>query len=126
RHRHPAEEQGRDVDTPSRLGASVSQLDGPGGHPGEIHKGAAGVGHAPEHNRGPAATTLRPDGSALSDGVDGCPVRGAAHYGTRVGQRSRVQAGLRSVWVACVAGTLHAAFSLSWALGSPWLLSTVG
>lgn len=30
------------------------------------------------------------------------------------------------VWVACVAGTVHAGFSLYWALGGHWLLATVG
>ena len=30
------------------------------------------------------------------------------------------------VWVACAAGTLHAAFSLYWAFGGEWLLATVG
>lgn len=30
------------------------------------------------------------------------------------------------VWVACVAGTVHAGFSLYWALGGQWLLATVG
>jgi hypothetical protein len=31
-----------------------------------------------------------------------------------------------AVWTAAVAGTLHALASLSWALGSRWLLGTVG
>lgn len=30
------------------------------------------------------------------------------------------------VWVACAAGTVHAAFSLYWAFGGEWLLATVG
>lgn len=29
-------------------------------------------------------------------------------------------------WAACAAGTVHAAFSLYWAFGGRWLLSTVG
>ena len=34
--------------------------------------------------------------------------------------------GLVLVWTAAVAGTLHGLASLSWALGSRWLLGTVG
>jgi hypothetical protein len=30
------------------------------------------------------------------------------------------------VWLACIAGTVHAGFSLYWALGGQWLLATVG
>lgn len=30
------------------------------------------------------------------------------------------------VWVACVAGTVHAGFSFYWAFGGQWLLDTVG
>ena len=30
------------------------------------------------------------------------------------------------VWLACMAGTAHAGFSLYWALGGKWLLATVG
>lgn len=30
------------------------------------------------------------------------------------------------VWLSCVAGTVHAGFSLYWALGGQWLLATVG
>jgi Protein of unknown function (DUF3995) len=33
---------------------------------------------------------------------------------------------LRFVQVACIVGLIHAAFSLYWALGGGWLLSTVG
>lgn len=39
---------------------------------------------------------------------------------------SRTRPATRLVWIAASAGTLHAAFSLYWALGGTWLLDTVG
>ncbi|GAA5228213.1 DUF3995 domain-containing protein [Paeniglutamicibacter antarcticus] len=30
------------------------------------------------------------------------------------------------VWVACIAGSVHAGFSVYWAVGGQWLLATVG
>ena len=40
--------------------------------------------------------------------------------------RDRGTAALLLVWLACLAGTVHAGFSLYWALGGQWLLATVG
>lgn len=41
-------------------------------------------------------------------------------------ENPRRRAGLRLLWAACVAGGIHAGFSLYWAVGGRWLLDTVG
>lgn len=40
--------------------------------------------------------------------------------------RTGASTGRLFVWVACAAGTMHAAFSFYWATGGQWLLETVG
>lgn len=47
-------------------------------------------------------------------------------YGDRVTHDYWGRAARLLVWLACIAGTAHAAFSLYWALGGQWLLATVG
>lgn len=45
---------------------------------------------------------------------------------SQVTPKKRLSLGRSLVWVACVAGTVHAGFSVYWALGGQWLLATVG
>lgn len=64
----------------------------------------------------PPITAARPSGEPVDART---PPTGAV-------RASRRQLGQRLLWAACVAGGIHAAFSLYWAFGGSWLLDTVG